>query len=99
MIEGPAGILACCTAGERPLYEPSKRRLSWPNSAVSHIYSADEPERLRGPQHDFAVCDELRAWRYLNESIDNLMLGLRLGDDPRVVCATTPPVGLSSARS
>ncbi|MEK6272448.1 MAG: terminase family protein [Actinomycetota bacterium] len=90
MIEGPAGVLACCTEAERPRYEPSKRRLQWPNGAVSHVYSADEPERLRGPQHDFAIGDELRAWRYLEESIDNLLLGLRMGDDPRGAFATTP---------
>jgi len=49
---------------ERPLYEPSKRRLTWPNGAIATTYSADEPERLRGPQHDAAWCDELGAWRY-----------------------------------
>jgi phage terminase large subunit-like protein len=90
MVEGPAGILECCTDAERPAYEPSKRRLSWPNGAVSHIYSADEPDRLRGPQHDFAIGDELRAWRYLVQSIDNLLLGLRMGEDPRATFATTP---------
>jgi len=90
MIEGPAGILEACTRVERPLYEPSRRRLAWPNGAVSHVYSADEPDRLRGPQHDFAIGDELRAWRYLQEALDNLLLGLRHGDDPRACFATTP---------
>lgn len=90
MIEGPSGVLTCCTQEERPLYEPSKRKLKWPNGAVSHVYSADEPERLRGPQHDFAIGDELRAWRYLEESVDNLLLGLRMGADPRAAFATTP---------
>lgn len=89
LIEGESGIMA--VAGEaRPLYEPSKRRLTWPNGALTGLYSADEPERLRGPQHDFAVCDELRAWRYLAFALDNLYLGLRLGPDPRMVAATTP---------
>lgn len=90
LVEGPAGVLAVCTSRERPTYEPSRRRLAWPNGAVTHVYSADEPERLRGPQHDFAIGDELRAWRYLAEALDNLLLGLRMGPDPRACFATTP---------
>jgi len=90
LVEGPAGVLAVCTDRERPAYEPSRRRLAWPNGAVTHVYSADEPERLRGPQHDFAIGDELRAWRYLAEALDNLLLGLRMGPDPRACFATTP---------
>ena len=89
MVEGESGLLAIAPPGERPLYEPSKRRLTWPNGAVATTYSADEPERLRGPQHDFAWCDELAAWRY-PEAWDMLMFGLRLGDDPRAVVTTTP---------
>ena len=73
----------------RPLYEPSKRRLTWPNGAIASLYSADEPDRLRGPQHDAAWTDELAAWRY-PEAWDQLMFGLRLGTDPRVVVTTTP---------
>src|SRR5690349_8694433 len=64
MVEGEAGILAISPDHERPLYEPSKRRLTWRNGAVATTFSADEPERLRGPQHDAAWCDELGAWRY-----------------------------------
>jgi phage terminase large subunit-like protein len=89
MVEGESGLLAIAPPGERPLYEPSNRRLTWPNGAVATTYSADEPERLRGPQHDFAWCDELAAWRY-PEAWDMLMFGLRLGDDPRAVVTTTP---------
>jgi hypothetical protein len=63
----------------RPIYEPSKRRLTWPNGAIATTYSADEPERLRGPQHDCAWTDELAAWRY-PEAWDMLMFGLRLGE-------------------
>ena len=63
MVEGESGILAISPDPERPLYEPSKRRLSWPNGAIATTYSADEPGRLRGPQHDAAWCDELDAWR------------------------------------
>ncbi len=85
-----SGLLEVCTRyGFRPLYEPSKRRLTFPNGAKAITYSADEPDRLRGPQHDGAWCDELAAWRR-PEAWDNLQFGLRLGDDPRQVATTTP---------
>jgi phage terminase large subunit-like protein len=89
MVEGESGILAISPSWDRPRYEPSKRRLTWPNGAVATLYSADEPERLRGPQHDTAWCDELASWRY-PEAWDMLMFGLRSGTDPRVVVTTTP---------
>src|SRR5262249_44317541 len=89
MVEGESGLLAIATDDERPLYEPSRHRLTWRNGAVATLFSADEPERLRGPQHDFAWCDELAAWRY-PQAWDMLMFGLRLGTDPRVVVTTTP---------
>src|ERR1700686_540229 len=97
MVEGESGILAISPPWERPRYEPSKRRLTWPNGAIATLFSADEPERLRGPQHDAAWCDELASWRY-PEAWDMLMLGLRLGTDPRVVVTTTPrPIKLIRA--
>src|SRR6201987_4065014 len=89
MGEGEAGILAISPDHERPLYEPSKRRLTWRNGAVATTFSADEPERLRGPQHDAAWGDEPGAWRY-PEAWDMLMFGTRLGADPRTVVTTTP---------
>jgi phage terminase large subunit-like protein len=89
MVEGESGLLAIAPPWDRPLYEPSKRRLTWPNGAIATLFSADEPERLRGPQHDLAWCDELAAWRY-PEAWDMLMFGLRLGSDPRAVVTTTP---------
>src|SRR6266446_6271167 len=89
MIEGESGLLAISPPLDRPIYEPSKRRVTWPNGAIATAYSADEPERLRGPQHDAAWCDELGAWRY-PEAYDMLLFGLRLGDDPRLVVTTTP---------
>jgi phage terminase large subunit-like protein len=89
MVEGESGILAIAPPWNRPRYEPSKRRLTWPNGAIATLYSADEPERLRGPQHDGAWCDELGSWRYA-EAWDMLMFGLRLGTDPRCVVTTTP---------
>jgi phage terminase large subunit-like protein len=89
VVEGESGILAISPPGDRPRYEPSKRRLTWANGAIATLYSADQPERLRGPQHDTAWCDELASWRY-PEAWDMLMFGLRLGADPRIVVTTTP---------
>jgi hypothetical protein len=89
MVEGESGILAVCPAWDRPRYQPSRRRLTWRNGAIATTYSADEPERLRGPQHDAALCDELASWRR-PAAWDNLRFGLRLGDDPRICVTTTP---------
>ncbi len=89
MVEGESGILAISPPWDRPRYEPSRRRLTWANGAIATLYSADEPERLRSPQHDAAWCDELAAWRY-PEAWDMLLFGLRSGTDPRVVVTTTP---------
>ena len=89
MVEGESGLLSIGPPEERPDYEPSKHLLSWPNGAIATTYSADEPDRLRGPQHDLAWCDELAAWRY-PQAWDMLMFGLRLGVDPRAIVTTTP---------
>lgn len=90
MVEGESGLLSVHPDDERPNYEPSKRKLTWPNGCIANIYSADEPDRLRGPQSEGAWLDELAAWRYPQETWDNVMLGLRLGSDPRAVVTTTP---------
>ncbi|SHI79719.1 Large terminase phage packaging protein [Aureimonas altamirensis DSM 21988] len=99
MVEGESGLLAVCWPGDRdnagdslgrPSYEPSKRRLTWPNGAIATCYSAEEPERLRGPQHEILWCDELAAWKYLRDTWDMAMFGLRLGDDTRTCITTTP---------
>ena len=89
MVEGPAGILACSPPDNYPTYEPSKRRVTWPNGAVAITYSADEPNRLRGPAHDAAWADELAAWRF-PDAWDQLMFGLRMGERPQVMVTTTP---------
>lgn len=89
MVEGESGILAISPPSFRPNYEPSKRRLTWPNGARATLFSADEPDRLRGPQHHAAWADELAAWRY-DDAWDQLQFGLRLGKDPRAVVTTTP---------
>jgi phage terminase large subunit-like protein len=89
LIEGESGILSVASPSCRPVYESSKRRLTWPNGAIATSFSAEEPERLRGPQHDAAVCDELGAWSR-PETWDMLQFGLRLGRRPRCLVATTP---------
>ncbi len=90
MVEGPAGILTCHPKDFRPNYEPSKRRLTWPNGATATLYNAVEPDQLRGPQHDAAWGDEIAKWRYLQETWDQLQFGLRLGTHPRQILTTTP---------
>lgn len=100
MIEGESGILKLGYPEERPLYEPSKRRLTWPRDqgaepAVATIFSGYEPDQLRGPQHDTAWGDEVAVWEHAREAFDNLMLGLRLGEHPKVCFTTTPkPIAL-----
>lgn len=89
MIEGESGILAICPEWERPIYRSSKRRLEWPNGCRSLIFTADEPERLRGKQHESLWADEVASWRY-PESWDQAMFGLRIGPSPRAVVTTTP---------
>jgi phage terminase large subunit-like protein len=89
LVEGESGILAVAPPWFRPIYEPSKRRLTWPHGAIATTFSAEEPDRLRGPQHDAAVCDELASWSH-PETWDMLRFGLRLGRNPRCLVATTP---------
>jgi len=90
IVEGESGLLAIHPPDFRPNYEPSKRRLTWPNGAVATLYNAVEPDQLRGPQHDLAYCDELAKWSYAQETWDQLQFGMRLGEWPRQIIATTP---------
>jgi len=90
MLEGESGILTIAPPNHRPLYEPSKKRLTWPNGSIATIFSAEEPDRLRGPEHYFAWLDEPAHWPLVQECWDNLLFGLRLGAKPRIICTTTP---------
>ncbi len=90
MVEGESGIMAVHPPDFRPTYQPSLRRLTWPNGAIATLYNATEPDQLRGPQHDGAWCDELAKWQYCQESWDQLQFGLRLGDHPKTIVTTTP---------
>ena len=95
MVEGESGLLAIAPSHEPPKWEASLRRLTWKSGAEARIFSAGEPESLRGPQHSHAWCDEIGKWPSGVAAWDNLALGLRLGDRPRVVATTTPrPVTL-----
>lgn len=107
MVEGESGLLSVSWEGDRtvkgavmgrPTYEPSKRRVTWDNGALATLFSAEEPDRLRGPQHDALWADELAAWTDAQDAWDMAMFGLRLGDDPRSVVTTTPkPIPLLRA--
>ena len=90
MVTGPSGILNCYPPDQRPLYEPSKRRITFHTGAVAICYSSEKPAQLRGPQHDLCWADEAAAWSYPYETWDQLMFGLRLGQAPRCVVTTTP---------
>lgn len=90
LVKGESGILACAPASFRPEYYPSRRELIYPNGAIQTLYSAEEPDRLRGPQHHYGWFDELAAWKKLQEAWDMAQLGMRLGDHPRIFITTTP---------
>lgn len=95
MIEGVSGLLSVHPRAERPRWMPVRRRLEWKNGAVAQVFSAEEPESLRGPQFDAAWCDEFCKWRYAEEAFDMLQFGLRLGSQPRQAITTTPrPIAL-----
>jgi phage terminase large subunit-like protein len=94
MVEGESGLLAICRPGHKPVFEPSLHRIRFQNGAQAQLFSAAEPEALRGPQHSHAWCDEIGKWPLANERAtrcwDNLTLGMRLGNDPRIAVTTTP---------
>lgn len=99
MINGESGFLACCWKGDKtydgkelgyPVWSPTKRSLTWANGAKVEFYSAEEPERLRGPQFEASWCDELAAWNKDEGTWDMLQFCLRLGKHPRVCVTTTP---------
>jgi hypothetical protein len=90
MIQGPSGLLAIAPPWDRPRFEPSKRRLTWPNGAIAICLSADQPERSRGLQFDHLWCDELCAWQRPSRMWETVLLCLRLGRQPRAIVTTTP---------
>lgn len=90
MIEGESGLLNIFPPWNEPHYESSKRRITWNSGAMATVYSGYKPDQLRGPQHEKAWADELASWRYPRETWDNLMFGMRLGENPQSVITTTP---------
>ena len=95
IVEGESGIMNVTPPSERPLYEPSKRRLTWPNGNTATCFTADEPDSLRGPQFSHAWGDEVAAWRQTPDAagmtaFDNLRVGTRLGANPQIMITTTP---------
>jgi len=89
MIEGESGLLSVFPPWQKPKYEPSKRRVTFHTGAIGIAYSGEEPDQLRGPQHDLGWCDELAAWKY-EDAWDQFLFGLRIGKDPRCCITTTP---------
>jgi len=95
MVEGVSGLLTIHADGERPRFEPSRRRVSWPGGAVAYLFSAEDPDSLRGHQFSHAWCDETAKWRHPEAAWDMLQFALRLGACPRQVVTTTPrPIAL-----
>jgi phage terminase large subunit-like protein len=95
IVEGESGIMNVSPPSEKPLYEPSKRRLTWPNGNTATLFTADEPDSLRGPQFTHAWGDEIAAWRQNPDgagmtAFDNLRVGTRLGASPKIMITTTP---------
>lgn len=90
MVEGVSGLLGVHAPHERPKFEPSRRQLTWPNGAIAQLFSAEDPEALRGPQFEVAWCDEVGKWTHAEATWDMLQFGLRLGEYPRQVVTTTP---------
>ena len=90
MIEGVSGLLSIGPRAERPRYEVSRKRLIWENGAIGYAFSAEDADGLRGPQFDCAWGDEFAAWSDPQRVLDTLRMGLRLGDDPKLMLSTTP---------
>lgn len=90
MVEGESGILATQKPHNPVKYEPARKKLTWKNGTICHLFSGEEPDRLRGPQHHWGWVDEWAAFKYPKEAFDMMMFGLRLGDRPQTVFTTTP---------
>lgn len=90
MVEGVSGLMAIHGEGEGPDFEISKSQLVWPNGAIAQMFSAEDPDSLRGPQFDAAWCDEIAKWRHAEDTWDMLQFGLRLGPKPQIAATTTP---------
>ncbi|MEA3032073.1 MAG: hypothetical protein QOH86_89 [Sphingomonadales bacterium] len=90
MVTGRSGLVAVARTGEDVRFNRTDGTVTFASGAQAFLYSGACPEKLRGPEHHFAWCDELAKWRYPEETWDNLQLGLRLGAAPRTLVTTTP---------
>ena len=90
MVFGQSGIFACSPPDRRPTWIAGRQMLVWPNGAEAHLYSAFDPERLRGPQFDAVWADELAKWPKARDPWDMMQFGLRIGDNPRACVTITP---------
>jgi phage terminase large subunit-like protein len=90
MIEGESGIMNCAPPDFKPQFIQTTKKLIWPNGVISHVYYGTEPDKSRGPQSDLLWCDEIAKWQFAQETFDNLLMGLRLGDNPLCVITSTP---------
>ena len=90
MVDGVSGIMQVCGENEKPKFEASRQQLIWSNGAIAQLFSAENPDGLRGPQFDVAWCDELAKWMHADETWDMLQFALRLGDHPCALVTTTP---------
>jgi phage terminase large subunit-like protein len=90
LVRSSGGVLKVCPPDERPTWISNKRLFLWPNGATTFVFTAEEPDSLRGPECEFLWADELASWRYGQETWDNAMMGLRLGRSPQAIITTTP---------
>lgn len=90
MVEGPSGLIETCRHGEEWTWRRDMGEFTFDSGAKAFVYSAENPERLRGPEHHAAWCDELAKWRYGEATWSNLRMGLRIGVRPQIVVTTTP---------
>ena len=90
MVFGDSGVMSVCPPDRRPEWIAGRRLLVWPNGAEAQLFSAHDPESLRGPQFDAVWADELAKWRRGGEAWDMLQFALRLGQNPRACVTTTP---------
>jgi phage terminase large subunit-like protein len=91
MVEGESGIInVFARFGQKVLWEPSKRRITLPTGCIISTYSGEEPDRLRGPEHEASWLDEPSHMPLIAEVWDNLLMGLRIGERPQILCTTTP---------
>lgn len=93
MIEGPdSGLLAVHPDGVRPAYSPSKRLLEWPNGALGHVRSAEEPDSVRGLNSDLVWGDEPASWKTGSAAWDNAQFGNRIGRPHSILTGTPRPL-------